>query len=84
LLDYDLVILAAPLAWMLREGAAKGFLSWEKLLLLATFALPAVSRMLASEARLPLAPVVMAALLVAILRRAAHVGDARSAAPVLV
>ena len=84
LLDYDLVILAAPLAWMLREGAAKGFLSWEKLLLLAAFALPAVSRMLASEARLPLAPVVMAALLVAILRRAAHVGEARSAAPVLV
>ena len=25
LLDYDLVILAAPLAWMLREGAGQGF-----------------------------------------------------------
>ncbi|HXQ17289.1 MAG TPA: glycosyltransferase family 87 protein [Caulobacteraceae bacterium] len=74
LLDYDLVILAAPLAWMLREGDAKGFLSWEKTLLLAAFVLPAVSRTLATEARLPLAPFVMAALLVAILRRAAFSG----------
>jgi len=74
LLDYDLIILAAPLAWMLREGDAKGFLSWEKTLLLAAFVLPAVSRTLATEARLPLAPFVMAALLVAILRRAAFSG----------
>jgi len=75
LLDYDLVILAAPLAWMLREGDAKGFLSWEKTLLLAAFVLPAVSRTLATEARLPLAPFVMAALLVAILRRVAFSGS---------
>jgi len=74
LLDYDLIILAAPLAWMLRAGDAKGFLSWEKTLLLAAFVLPAVSRTLATEARLPLAPFVMAALLVAILRRAAFSG----------
>jgi alpha-1,2-mannosyltransferase len=71
LLDYDLVVLAAPLAWMVREGAAKGFLSWEKLALLAAFVLPAVARTLATEARLPVAPAVMAGLLVAILRRAA-------------
>ena len=71
LLDYDLVILAAPLAWMLREGARKGFLGWEKTVLVATFVLPAVSRMLAADARLPLAPFVMAALFVVILRRAA-------------
>jgi alpha-1,2-mannosyltransferase len=71
LLDYDLVILAAPLAWMLREGVRDGFLSWEKTILLAAFVLPAVSRMLATEARLPLAPLVLAALFVAILRRGA-------------
>jgi hypothetical protein len=71
LLDYDLVILAAPLAWMLREAAAKGFLNWEKAVLLAAFMLPAVSRTIAAEARLPLAPFVMAALFVAILRRSA-------------
>jgi alpha-1,2-mannosyltransferase len=69
LLDYDLIILAAPLAWMLREGANRGFLSWEKTILLAAFVLPAVSRTLAADARLPLAPFAMAALFVVVLRR---------------
>jgi alpha-1,2-mannosyltransferase len=72
LLDYDLIILAAPLAWMLREGARNGFLSWEKTILLAAFVLPAVSRTLATDIRLPLAPLVMAALFIAILRRGAQ------------
>jgi len=80
LLDYDLVILAAPLAWMLREGAAKGFLSWEKVLLLAAFVLPAVSRTIAADAKLPLAPFVMAALFVAVLRRGAGEGAPRAVA----
>jgi alpha-1,2-mannosyltransferase len=71
LLDYDLIILAAPLAWMFREGARNGFLSWEKTILLAAFLLPAVSRMLATDAKLPLAPFVMAALFLMILRRGA-------------
>jgi len=72
LLDYDLIILAAPLAWMLREGASKGFLSWEKTILLAAFVLPAVSRTLATDAKLPLAPLVMGALFAMILRRGAQ------------
>lgn len=72
LLDYDLVILAAPLAWMLREGVRRGFLPWEKPTLAAAFALPAVSRTLASGAHLPLAPAVLAALFVLILRRGAR------------
>jgi hypothetical protein len=71
LLDYDLVILAAPLAWMLREGAGKGFLSWEKLILLAAFVLPVVSRTIATDLDAPVAPFVLTALFVAILRRGA-------------
>jgi hypothetical protein len=71
LLDYDLVILAAPLAWMLREGASTGFRPWEKIVLAATFVLPAVSRTLATWAHLPLAPFVLAALFVLLLRRGA-------------
>jgi alpha-1,2-mannosyltransferase len=80
LLDYDLIILAAPLAWMLREGARSGFLTWEKTILLAAFVLPAVSRLLATDARLPLAPFVMAALFVAILRRGVSAAQAVPAA----
>ena len=72
LLDYDLVILAAPLAWMLREGARKGFLNWEKTTLAAAFALPLVSRTLATQAHLPLAPLVMVMLFLLVLKRAGH------------
>jgi hypothetical protein len=71
LLDYDLVILAAPLAWMLREGIRTGFRDWEKTVLAAAFVLAAVSRTLATQAHLPLAPFVLAALFALILRRGA-------------
>jgi hypothetical protein len=71
LLDYDLIVLAAPLAWMLGEGARRGFFSWEKAILLAAFVLPAISRSLATDIRLPLAPFVLGALFVAVLRRGA-------------
>jgi alpha-1,2-mannosyltransferase len=71
LLDYDLVILAAPLAWLLREAMRTGFRDWEKLILAAAFVLPAVSRTLAAQAHLPLAPFVLAALFTLIVRRGA-------------
>jgi hypothetical protein len=71
LLDYDLVILAAPLAWMLREGVRTGFRDWEKTVLAAAFVLPAVSRTLATQIHLPLAPFVLAALFALILGRGA-------------
>jgi hypothetical protein len=72
LLDYDLIILAAPMAWMLRQGADRGFLSWEKTILLAAFVLPAISRTLATDVHLPLTPFVLAALFFALLRRGAN------------
>ena len=69
LLDYDLVILAAPLAWMVSEGMRTGFRDWEKTGLAAAFVLPAVSRTLATQIHLPLAPFVLAGLFALILRR---------------
>jgi hypothetical protein len=78
LLDYDLVILAAPLAFLVREGVSTGFRPWEKTTLAAAFVLPAVCRTVALAARLPLTPFVLAAIFVLILRRgadtAAHAG----------
>ena len=35
LLDYDLMLLAIPLAWLTAQGLRTGFLPWEKLLLAA-------------------------------------------------
>lgn len=69
LLDYDLVCLALPLAWVAAEAQRTGWLAWEKLGLLAAYALPLVSRPLAMGAGVPVAPLAMAALLALLLRR---------------
>jgi hypothetical protein len=67
-LDYDLIIVALSIAWLAAEGRAHGFLSWEKTVCLAAFVLPLVSRSI-GMAGIPIAPVVLALLLAAILRR---------------
>lgn len=70
-LDYDLAILAVPLAWVFvqaRDGT--GFLPWEKLVLAAAFALPLLSRIIAMYVGAPIAPAVLVALLAVVLRRA--------------
>jgi hypothetical protein len=69
LFDYDLTLLAAPLAFLFRQGRREGFLPWEKLVLAAGFVLPIVSRSLAMFAHAPIAPIVVILVLVAVLRR---------------
>ncbi len=63
LFDYDLVILALPLAWLVSRGLADGFRRREKSLLLATWILPLFSRMLAKYLHVPAAPLAMLLLL---------------------
>ena len=82
LLDYDLLLLAIPLAWLFREGLRHGFAPWEKTILLAGFALPAVSRGLATELHLPLGPAVVALVACAVWRRGLR-APAPAAAPAL-
>ena len=63
LLAYDLVLLAIPMAWLVRKGIINGFLPWEKLLLCVGFILPLAS-VFASKAGVPLfGPMVIAGLL---------------------
>jgi alpha-1,2-mannosyltransferase len=94
LLDYDLVLLAIPLAWIARESLRTGFLPWEKIVLAAAFVLPAVSRSIAGYAGVPLAPIVIFGVFALVLRRAgepaskeapvrrrAEIRDARTALP---
>ena len=69
LLDYDLMLMAVPLAWLFAQGAREGFRPWEKTGLLAAFLLPAVSRMLASGLQVPIGPPVLAMLFLLVLRR---------------
>jgi hypothetical protein len=70
LLDYDLVLLALPIAWLAGARLAGGFRLGEKPLLVATWLLPLLARPLGAALHLPLVPVVVAALLVDVLRRA--------------
>jgi hypothetical protein len=70
LLDYDLTLAAFPLAWLFVEARRTGFLPWEKLVMGAAFILPLVSRSLAMSAGIPMAPLVLAALFLLVVRRA--------------
>jgi len=75
LLDYDLMLAAVPLAWLFAQGVGGGFRPWEKLGLLAAFALPLFSRSLATFAGVPLGPPVLALLFLLVLRRAWSAGQ---------
>jgi hypothetical protein len=70
-LDYDLALLALPLALLLSRALATGFLPYEKILILAAYALPAFARPLAQAAHLPLAPAILVLLFAALVRRVA-------------
>jgi hypothetical protein len=70
LLDYDLTLIAIPLAWLLREGRRSGFLPFEKALMAFAFMLPLISRLAAGMLGLSLAPITIAALLFLSMRRA--------------
>ena len=69
MLDYDLVILAIPLAWLTREGMRTGFRSWEKIVLSAGFVVPLISRPIMSTAGAPVGPLVVGAVFWLLLRR---------------
>ncbi len=69
-LDYDLVILALPIAWLSADGLKRGFLPWEKLTLAAVWLLPLLARLIGAGASLPLTPPLLMLLVFLIYRRA--------------
>ena len=71
-LQYDLVLLALPIAWLAMEGFEKGFLPYEKAVLSVAWIVPRVSLPISQSAKIPIAPIVIIALMTAILRRASH------------
>jgi hypothetical protein len=70
-LDYDLVILAGPLAWTAAQAVRTGWLPWEKLTLLAAYLLPLLARNISADTRICIAPAILLALLLVIARRTA-------------
>lgn len=82
-LDYDLALLAIPLAWAAAQGLKSGFLPWEKAVLAFAFILPAFSRVVAVAFHLPLGPVAVGLLFWCIARRAALATNATRTPKVL-
>lgn len=71
LLDYDLTLLAFPLAYLAREGLQRGFAPFEKSVLVLAYLLPLASRILAGGLDLPIAaPTIAATLYFVVSRRA--------------
>jgi alpha-1,2-mannosyltransferase len=72
LLQYDLVLLALPTAWLAMEGFEKGFLPYEKVVLVLSWILPRISEPVTMTSKIPIAPIVIIILMTAILRRSSH------------
>jgi hypothetical protein len=68
--DYDLVLLAAPIAWMAGDASRRGWLRGEKGLLLLCYLAPLGARAAGLELGVAIGPLLMLALLAAIARRA--------------
>jgi alpha-1,2-mannosyltransferase len=69
MLEYDLLILAVPMAWLLGEALRDGFRRGEGLALAAAFVAPAVFKITAFDNALKLWPMTAAALLFAMVLR---------------
>lgn len=70
-LDYDMVVLGIAIAFLVRHGLARGFHPYELSLLALAWAVPFLTRSIAGLSGIPLGLVVMFALYVMTLRRAA-------------
>lgn len=82
-LDYDLMVLAVPMVFLVGEGVRGGFAPHEKIGLLAAFVLPAAARPLATMFHLPVAPLVATVLLALVVRRARSTGRDDAIRPLL-
>jgi hypothetical protein len=70
LYDYDLVVIAAPMAWLCGRGVKLGFLPGEKPLLLLMYLVPYAARGVSLATSVTLAPPLLAAMLFCVWRRA--------------
>jgi alpha-1,2-mannosyltransferase len=71
LLDYDLVLLALPIAWLSWDAIHSAFLPWEKSILFLLWLFPLFARPLSLLASIPLTPLLLVLLMLDIVRRCA-------------
>lgn len=68
-LDYDMVLTACPLAFLFARARAEGFAEWERITIAVAFAAAAFARPLAINLGVPIMPLVLGALFLAVFRR---------------
>jgi hypothetical protein len=68
-MDYDLVILALPLAWLAAEAGSRAWRPGEKYAAMAVYIFPLLTRGIATSFGVPLGPVVLAAFATVIVGR---------------
>jgi hypothetical protein len=71
--EYDLAILALPLAWLGWQGYTKGWRSGEQSLLFLGWLMPMAAPLLAAKTRLQIGPLILMALMFLIFRRTRQV-----------
>jgi len=76
--DYDLTILALPIAFLVQEARSGSFLPYEKSLLVFLWLLPFVARPVSLYARIPLTPLLMTlTIFLCVIRINASIGERR-------
>jgi alpha-1,2-mannosyltransferase len=75
MIDYDMALLAAPIAWLACEGLRNGFLPYEKSILFLAWIFPLFARSLSLFVGLPLTPIVLTVVILDILRRGSTTSD---------
>ena len=81
LLQYDLVLLALPIAWLAVMGFGQGFLPYEKAVLAVSWILPRISLPIAMTAKIPIATIAIMVLMTAILCRSSRCESVASPQP---
>jgi alpha-1,2-mannosyltransferase len=71
-LDYDMVVLALPIAFLAVDGFQRGFAAWEKSALALMWFMPLIARPLAEQTLIPLGVATMLLVFALVLRRAAR------------
>jgi len=77
ILDYDLTLLAIPIAWLARRALANEFLPGEKLVLALAYTLPLYARTFAGKAGVPAAPFLILAVFAYVVVRGLRQEDQR-------
>jgi hypothetical protein len=75
LLNYDLMLLALPLGWLVMQGVQQGFRPWEKMLCAGLYLLPALARGLTDMIHIPVGVLMTGALFLLVQGRITKTAD---------